>query len=332
MAQEPHAEKKAQYEQDARWMAEPWTAWECNDGFGWYRPANDLHFYLHVAYRRRPDAPTKCCRLCKYNPKGVGFDVICNHPGNTKHWQLWDIDDEESPEWCPLDAEAKQEEETMAHVDIEIEKDNQCTADGKRIPTRSAASRCIEKADKSSTCRHKYEPQEQKTWKETIVKIRHNGPDDPGWLCGDNIAVALHAHCVNTDFQVTELNEPKPEELTRELSIEIAARIWCDQEMGHIEMDTDKALRIAEILREPSQVEPKPRTIRLDAELPEPMREEPEINTQFYIVDINSIVVGGAYYWCGSPNELRLLRSGRCHRTATNAEAWLAWWKEQVVK
>jgi hypothetical protein len=46
------------------------------------------------------------------------------------------------------------------------------------------------------------------------------------------------------------------EKLTLEHAREIAARVWCDQDMSHVEMDVGKAERIAEILIEPGQVPP----------------------------------------------------------------------------
>ena len=36
-----------------------------------------------------------------------------------------------------------------------------------------------------------------------IVAIEYEKPTDPYWLNPDNVAAALHAHCRNTDFQVT---------------------------------------------------------------------------------------------------------------------------------
>ena len=45
---------------------------------------------------------------------------------------------------------------------------------------------------------------------ETYVKIEWDKPDDtPGWLCADNIAIALHAYCENTKFKVSEIPHDK---------------------------------------------------------------------------------------------------------------------------
>lgn len=50
----------------------------------------------------------------------------------------------------------------------------------------------------------------------TTVEIEWDEPKEQAWLCADNIAVALHAHCPNTKFVVREV-------LTGEEAEELAA-------------------------------------------------------------------------------------------------------------
>ena len=43
----------------------------------------------------------------------------------------------------------------------------------------------------------------------TTVTIEWDKPQEQAWLCPENIAIALHAHCKNTEFKVTEsLSQP----------------------------------------------------------------------------------------------------------------------------
>jgi len=42
---------------------------------------------------------------------------------------------------------------------------------------------------------------------ETTVKIKWDKPQGKEWLCADNIKLALHSYCINTIFDVEELNE-----------------------------------------------------------------------------------------------------------------------------
>lgn len=50
---------------------------------------------------------------------------------------------------------------------------------------------------------------------EITVIIEWDNPEDFFWLNADNIALALHSYCKNTNFNVTELNE---EEVTKAYS------------------------------------------------------------------------------------------------------------------
>ena len=40
-----------------------------------------------------------------------------------------------------------------------------------------------------------------------IVEIEWNVPDDPHWLNADNVSLALHAYCANTQFNVSKPKE-----------------------------------------------------------------------------------------------------------------------------
>jgi len=37
-----------------------------------------------------------------------------------------------------------------------------------------------------------------------VIKIKWDWPDEEFWLNKDNVAVALHAYCPNTKFEVTD--------------------------------------------------------------------------------------------------------------------------------
>jgi len=39
----------------------------------------------------------------------------------------------------------------------------------------------------------------------TTVTIEWDSPKEQNWLCADNIAIALSAHCKNTKFKVNEV-------------------------------------------------------------------------------------------------------------------------------
>lgn len=39
-----------------------------------------------------------------------------------------------------------------------------------------------------------------------VVEIEWDTPDEPSWLNADNVALALHAYCPNTKFQVRQSN------------------------------------------------------------------------------------------------------------------------------
>ncbi|MCK5017283.1 MAG: hypothetical protein KAS32_09430 [Candidatus Peribacteraceae bacterium] len=40
---------------------------------------------------------------------------------------------------------------------------------------------------------------------ETIVKIEWDKPEEQGWLCPENIEIALSVYCTNTKFKVTQV-------------------------------------------------------------------------------------------------------------------------------
>ena len=40
----------------------------------------------------------------------------------------------------------------------------------------------------------------------TTVLIEWDAPKEQDWLCADNIAIALSAHCKNTKFKVKEVS------------------------------------------------------------------------------------------------------------------------------
>lgn len=58
----------------------------------------------------------------------------------------------------------------------------------------------------------------------TLVTIEWDEPKEKGWLCADNIAIALRAYCPNTRFNVSEMDPNEPdwkvlcEEMARDLS------------------------------------------------------------------------------------------------------------------
>ncbi len=52
----------------------------------------------------------------------------------------------------------------------------------------------------------------------TTVEISWDKPKEQGWLCPENIALALHAYCKNTKFKVREIVKLKQDEL-REILI-----------------------------------------------------------------------------------------------------------------
>ena len=125
-----HELEKAQYEQDARWMAEPWTAWEWKlkeepDSFYHTTIKDGPPWREDCSYRRRPDAPTKCCRLCRH----MKTSFICRAKENSPMDVMYKVESGGFPTWCPLDAEAKQDD---PH-------------------TTTCSSKC-------SICRHEYEP------------------------------------------------------------------------------------------------------------------------------------------------------------------------------
>lgn len=41
------------------------------------------------------------------------------------------------------------------------------------------------------------------------VEIEWDSPEEPLWLCPENIKIALSAYCPNTKFEVREIEEPE---------------------------------------------------------------------------------------------------------------------------
>lgn len=348
-----HELEKAQYAQDEKWMKHPETAWEYWED-GW-KP-------LHCEpvwpgnYRRRPDAPTKCCRLCKH----VTTPNNCNRHDEQRPVGYW-IDTNDYPSWCPLDAEEWKEEHEdeidrirkkmengMKHdndeitekpkrikhtpqecdrgqkcafvnggecpdncpLDAEAKQDDQkiidssgckgcefagvkdgriCCNDPEEFVDSDTGDLCCRKcnraepvkADKCSTCRHEYEPKPV----EKLAAMLDTGiagfqvsiGDDGVWLRFEE------------DGQHASMNLNVYTEQTKGTIISQSILKWC----------------VA--TKERCETEPKPRTIRLAAELPEPKEVEFEL-------------------WSGG------VRFAVVTETKADAEAWLAWWKEQVAK
>ena len=51
----------------------------------------------------------------------------------------------------------------------------------------------------------------------TTVTIEWDKPQEQAWLCPENIAIALHAYCKNTEIKVTEsLSQPTDDEIEKE--------------------------------------------------------------------------------------------------------------------
>ena len=52
----------------------------------------------------------------------------------------------------------------------------------------------------------------------TTVTIEWDKPQEQAWLCPENIAIALHAHCKNTEFKVTEsLSQPTDDDIQQHI-------------------------------------------------------------------------------------------------------------------
>jgi len=71
--------------------------------------------------------------------------------------------------------------------------------------------------------------------------------------------------------------------------------------------------------------------ITIHAELPEPMREEPEYMTDYFIADLTGSGNVVKWPWCGDYTDNVALRNGCAHRTREAAEQWMKFWQEQVV-
>lgn len=156
-----HAELKALYAEDEKWMAEPWTAWQWKlkeepDSFYMTTIANGPSWRKDCDYRRRPDAPGRCCTLCKHRESiscklaKNGLVAVVFENGQFKR--------DFCPDWCPLEAKperccrlCKYESKTDGVVcDHELwnESRSWCPLD---------AEAKQETCDKCSTCRHDYE-------------------------------------------------------------------------------------------------------------------------------------------------------------------------------
>lgn len=53
------------------------------------------------------------------------------------------------------------------------------------------------------------EQEAQDDWMKTVVQIEWDSPQEQHWLCADNIALALHSYCINTNFKVIEIGDIK---------------------------------------------------------------------------------------------------------------------------
>ena len=156
-----HELEKAQYEQDARWMAEPWTAWQVRATHitkEWASCTNPPMFGLDgLEYRRRHDAPEKCCRLCRHNIT----NSICAEAQKPLLVACVKHEAGYCPEWCPLDAESPV---VINPADVLPNyRFHKLGEDEVKQETReSLKTRCygymVHEPDKCSTCRHEYEP------------------------------------------------------------------------------------------------------------------------------------------------------------------------------
>ncbi len=84
-------------------------------------------------------------------------------------------------------------------------------------------------------------------------------PDDhgEGWMNVWNLITVLQNSCPNTPFTVSDVGSCKSNRITESCkplpkpsieSIHIAGRVWQDQDMLNVEMDSEAALKIARIL------------------------------------------------------------------------------------
>ena len=166
-------ELKAQYERDIEsGYPEPWKLWECNiDGdILWRGSFINPSFTLPelIRYRRRHDADQiildwqreKYAEDCEWHPRP---------------WELWESEDKYGGGWEPIQCNIKLDGSLYYRRRPDAPTREQWEAERKgekmSIPIRSAASRCIEKADKCATCRHTYAP------KPRIIHVRVQFPD-----------------------------------------------------------------------------------------------------------------------------------------------------------
>jgi len=95
-----HEDLKKQYEEDALWHPKPWRLWEFLSpyGHGWSPCVNELLWLDDTRYRRKPDAPSINCVMCKHSTTNFYFSchlALGRGPFNLpKHMT--------SPDWCPL--------------------------------------------------------------------------------------------------------------------------------------------------------------------------------------------------------------------------------------
>lgn len=255
-----HELEKKMYEQDVRWMKEPWTAWEWHNGYMWRPNTEEPIWDDCIAYRRRPGAPTKCCRLCKHNLHHKCF-LVCP----SKYTHGYDRDQQQPPAWCPLDAEAKPKtvqdcrneywnevNERQSTKDVVDEYfDNvtpeQLAKDLKEVGC--AVSKC-------STCRHSFDP-----------KPVENKMD----------LESIGTRLISLWKRIQKSAEPETMSAMDDVLLDLNS-LWA----------------------------PKPRTIRIDAELPEPIRT----------------------FWVRYKEKVVLTIETD---TDADAEAIVAWFKDQVM-
>jgi len=73
------------------------------------------------------------------------------------------------------------------------------------------------------------------------------------------------------------------------------------------------------------EYEAKPCTIHIEADLPEPMREEPKVGDMFFLVCHDGI---DGREWGKTYKETEWFNAGLCHRTEADARAWLDFFKQ----
>ena len=302
--------EKAQYEQDEKWMKDPaYTAWEqiYVDAKGELRPP-----YVQCTcepwwadsgwkYRRRPDAPTKACRLCKH----VTTPNNCNRHDEQRPVGYW-IDTNDYPSWCPLDAETVinpadvlpgfkfhnlGDDETKKEKTMGTKEDLKATAmlmdaeapvilDGEMPLQRvdeafrfSDAEAKQETCDKCSTCRHEYEPRKPVVvclcgscrFKDEFI-AHYAKETDAG-----KIVLSVGRFMPQEEQDILPEHKKMLDELHKR-KIDISDEILVLNVGGYVGTSTrseiDYAIKSNKTIR--YLEEPKPRTIRLDVDLPEP--------------------------------------------------------------